>query len=194
MNRFDLYFSSTNRYLVQKRKNGGGDSIVPWKISSNHEDNYKTNVPINATLIGSTVTAVSTVYFILSRIFANDIIALIISCFGLIASAIQIPLVLVFTIKHKNTSKVNPVVPRTLQFHGNEEDYDVDDNNLVDLNVKNDEIPENNELFELVEVQASIENVDETPENSEGFELLEVQVSIENGDETVQLPGQVCHM
>ena len=169
----DLYFSSTSRYLVKKRKNGSGDSIVPWKISSNQEDNYKTNVPINATLIGATVTAVSTAFFILSRIFANDIIAIIIYCIGLIASTIQMPLVLVFTIKHhKNTSKVNPVVPRTLQFHGDEQDCDVDDNNEVDFDMENDETPGNSELFKLVEVQASIENV----------------------DETVQLPGQVCHM
>ena len=82
------------------------------------------------------------------------------------------PLVLVFTIKHHNTSKVNPVVPRTLQFHGDEEDCDIDDNNVVDFDIENDESPENSELFELVQVQASIENV----------------------DETVQLPGQVCHM
>ena len=83
------------------------------------------------------------------------------------------PLVLVFTIKHhKNTSKVNPVVPRTLQFHGDEQDCDVDDNNEVDFDMENDETPGNSELFKLVEVQASIENV----------------------DETVQLPGQVCHM
>ena len=172
MNRFDLYFSSTNRYLVQKRKNGGGDSIVPWKISSNHEDNYKTNVPINATLIGATVTAVSTAFFILSRIFINDFIALIIYCIVLIASTVQMPLVLVFTIKHHNTSKVNPVVPRTLQFHGDEENCDVDADKIVDFNIENEETPENSELFELVEVQASIENV----------------------DETVQLPGQVYHM
>ena len=81
----------------------------------------------------------------------------------------QMPLVLVFTIKHhKNTAKVNPVVPRTLQFHDNEEDCDVDDNNLVDF--ENDETPENGNCLELVEVQASIV------------------------DETVHLPEQVCHM
>ena len=173
MNRFDLYFSSTNRYLVQKRKNGGGDSIVPWKISSNHEDNYKTNVPINATLIGAIASAVSTAIFILSRIFTNDSTSLIVYCVGLIVSTFQMPLVLIFTIKHrKNTSKVHPVVPRTLQYHGDEEDCDVDDNNAVDLDVRNDEMPENVESFELVVVEASIENV----------------------EETVQLPGEVCHM
>ena len=64
------------------------------------------------------------------------------------------------------------MVPRTLQFHGDEENCDVDADKIVDFNIKNDETPENSELFELVEVQASIENV----------------------DETVQLPGQVCHM
>ena len=83
------------------------------------------------------------------------------------------PLVLVFTIKHrKNTSKVHPVVPRTLQYHGDEEDCVVDDNNAVDFDVGNDETPEIVESFELVFVKASIENV----------------------DETVQLPGEVCYM
>jgi hypothetical protein len=104
--------------------------------------------------------------FTLKSPITNDL-SLIIYCIGLIASTIQMPLVLVFTIKHhKNTSKVNPVVPRTLQFHCDEEDCDIDDNKILDFNIENDE------HFELVEVKASIENV----------------------DEIVQLPGQSCHM
>ena len=164
-----------NRYLVQKQKRGTaiGNLIVPWKISSNDEDNYKTNVPINATLIGAIASAVSTAIFIFSRIFTNDSISKIVYCIGLIVSTFQMPLVLIFTIKHrKNTSKVHPVVPRTLQYHGDEEDCVVDDNNAVDFDVGNDETPENVESFELVVVKASIENV----------------------EETVQLPGEVCHM
>ena len=162
-----------NRYLVQKQKRGTSELIVPWKISSNDEDNYKTNVPINATLIGAIVSAVSTTIFILSRIFINDSISSIVYCIGLIVSTFQMPLVLIFTIKHhKNTSKVHPLVPRTLQYHGDEEDCDVDDNNAVDFDVGNDETPDNVENFELVVVKASIENV----------------------EETVQLPGEVCHM
>ena len=54
------------------------------------------------------------------------------------------------------------MVPRTLQIHGNEEVCYIDDNNVVDFDIENDETPENSELFELVPVQASIENVDET--------------------------------
>ena len=162
-----------NRYLVQKQKRGTSELIVPWKISSNDEDNYKTNVPINATLIGAIVSAVSTTIFILSRIFINDSISSIVYCIGLIVSTFQMPLVLIFTIKHhKNTSKVHPLVPRTLQYHGDEEDCDVDDNNAVDLDVGNDETPDNVENVDLVVVKASIENV----------------------EETVQLPGEVCHM
>ena len=73
------------------------------------------------------------------------------------------PLVLVFTIKHrKNTSKVNPVVPRTIQYHGDEDNCDVDDNNAVDFDVGSDETPENGESFELVVVKASIEIIEET--------------------------------
>ena len=162
-----------NRYLVQKQKRDIGDLIVPWKISSNDEDNFKTKVPINATLISAIASAVSTAIFILSRIFTNNSISKIVYCIGLIVSTFQMPLVLVFTIKHrKNTSKVHPVVPRTLQYHGDEEVCDVDDNNAVDFDDGNDETPQNIESFELVVVNASIENV----------------------EETVQLPGEVCHM
>ena len=160
-----------NRYLVQKRKRCTGDLIVPWKISSNDKEDYKTNVPINATLIGTIASAVSTAIFILSRIFTHDSISLTIYCIGLIVSTFQLPLVLVFTIKHhQNTSKVHPVVPSTLQYHGDEEDCDLDDNNVIDF------------------------DIDKTSEKSENFEMVVFKASIENLDETIQLPGEVCHM
>lgn len=64
------------------------------------------------------------------------------------------------------------MVRRTLQFHGDVEDCDADENNLVYFNIETDKTPENSEVFELVEVKDLVENV----------------------DEPVQLPGQVCYM
>ena len=61
------------------------------------------------------------------------------------------PLVLAFTIKHhRKTSKINPVVPRTLQFHEDEDDCNNCDNIS---NEANDEMTENYEhpKFTVVE-------------------------------------------
>ena len=50
---------SLHKYLIKKQNNSNGSSLVPWNVSSNQESNWKTNVPINATLIGTIVTTLS---------------------------------------------------------------------------------------------------------------------------------------
>ena len=61
------------KYLIRKQKNGNGSSLVPWNVSSNHESNWKTNVPINATLIGTFVTTLSFVVGIwIANVFKDD--------------------------------------------------------------------------------------------------------------------------
>ena len=50
---------SLHKYLIKKQNNSNGSSLVPWNVSSNQESNWKTNVPINATLIGTVVTTLS---------------------------------------------------------------------------------------------------------------------------------------
>ena len=62
-----------HKYLIQKQKNSNGSSLIPWNVSSNQESNWKTNVPINATLIGTIVTTFSFVVGIwIANIFKND--------------------------------------------------------------------------------------------------------------------------
>ena len=103
------------------------------------------------------------------------------------------------TIKHhKKTAKINPVVPRTLQFHEDE---------------ANDELTENDEHPKVtrVEVYDHVESTDHADENSDypdengdaddNFECLELAVVNEQiiklteiGEASKKLPGEVCHM
>ena len=64
---------SLHKYLLKKQKNGNGSSLVPWNVSSKQESNWKSNVPINATMLGTIVTALSLVVGIwIANIFKND--------------------------------------------------------------------------------------------------------------------------
>ena len=112
--------------MIKKRNMGLGDTITPWRVSSNQEGNYKTNVPVNATLIGTAATALSSIFMIFRSLYGeSDTIMDIMITVWFVASVIQIPLVLAFTMKHqKKKSKINPVVPKTLQFHEDEHDFD----------------------------------------------------------------------
>ena len=169
-------------------------------MSSNQEGNYKTNVPINATLIGAASTTVSTVFIIFRSLFSeSDNIAKTIYIGCLVGSVLQIPLVLAFTIKHhKKTSKINPVVPRTLQFHEDEHDCDAISNNENDETTEND----GHQIVTRVEVYDYVETIDNAHENSvksdENCEYLEFSVSnvklTEIGEASSQLPGEVFRM
>ena len=143
MNLF-IFFCFINRFLIKKRKSGQGDAVIPWRVTSNRDDNYKTNVPINATLIGSVATIVVTLGVIFRSLFSES--TTIVVLFSLVAGMFQIPLVLAFTIKHHNkTSNINSVVPKTLQFHDNEEfnsDNDVINfNEVITFNEVDNEVP-----------------------------------------------------
>ena len=196
--------------MIHKRSNGHGDTITPWRVSSNQDNNYKTNVPINATLIG----AVATIFlyiFLIYRFIRSDTFYKVIFVVWFVASIFQMPLVLAFTIKHhKKTSKINPVVPRTLQFHEDEDDCNNCDNIS---NEANDELTENDEHPKVthVEVYDHVESTNNANENSgypdengdaddncECIELAVVNEQIklnEIGEAFSQLlPGEVCHM
>jgi hypothetical protein len=203
-----LFF--VNRYLLKKQHTGHGDTITPWRVSSNQEDNYKTNVPINATLIGAAATAAATagatIVVILRSLFGGSIYILRFIYIGwLVNSVIQIPLVLAFTIKHhKKASRINPVVPRTLQFHEDEQDCDNISNEVKDSIAENDGQP----IVTHVEVYdhgGSIDKADEdsakadkncvTYDNCEIKELSDSNVKLtEIGEASGQLPSQVCLM
>ena len=180
--------------MVQKRQTGHGDTIIPWRVSSNEEGNYKTNVPINATLIGAATTTFGTIGTILRSLFnESTTIFRVISICGLVTSVIQVPLVLACTIKHhKKTSKINPVVPKTLQFHEDEHDCDNISNGATDKTAENDGhlIVTHDEVFEHVE------NVDKADQNSVGENTVSRVVSNEHIKltEIGQLPCEVGHM
>ena len=64
---------SLHKYLTKKQKDGNGSRLVPWNVSSNQESNRKTNIPINATMIGTIVTALSLVVVIwIANVFKDD--------------------------------------------------------------------------------------------------------------------------
>ena len=137
--------------MIQKRNTGHGDTITPWRVSSNQESNYMTNVPINGTLIGAAATTVGTIFIIFRSLFnESDTITRVTYIGRLVPSMIQVPLVLAFTIKHhKKTSQINPVVPKMLQFHEDEHDC--------------------NKVYDYVE------SVDNANENTEGPRIKRLQ-------------------
>ena len=200
-----------HRYLIHKRNSGHGDTITPWRMSSNQDNNYKTNVPINATLIGAVAVVALPSLFLFYRFIESDNFFMVIFVLWFVVKAFQIPVVLAFTIKHhKKTSKINPVVPRALQFHENVVDLD----NCDDIsNEANNEIMENDEdpKVTLVEVYDYVDSTDNNDVNSNYpdenndaddncelcLELAVVNGQIkltEVGEASSQLPGEVCHM
>ena len=117
----------------------------------------------------------------------------------LVTSVLQIPLVLAFIIKHnKKTSKINPVVPRTLQFHEDEHDCDAISNNENDETTEND----GHQIVTRVEVYDYVETIDnahessvKSDENSEYLEFSSSNVKLtEIGEASSQLPGEVFRM
>ena len=185
--------------MNKKRNSGQSDTITPWRISSNQDNNYKTYVPINATLIGSVATIVVTLGVIFRSLFSES--TTILAMITLVAGMLQIPLVLAFTIKHQNkTSKINPVVPKTLQFHDGSSDNDI-------INCRNEgnyEATENGRhpVTTVVELYDNTENIDKADENEDdSWEYLELATSskqIHSTDISLcrernnSLPGEVC--
>ena len=164
--------------MKKKRNSGRSDyTITPWRVSSNQDDNYKTNVPINATLIGSAATIVVTFGVIFRSLFSES--TTILAIFSLVAGMFQIPLVLAFTIKHQNnTAKINPVVPKMFQFHDNI--YESDNNSISCINEGNYEATENGRhpVTTVVEVYDNAENIDKDNENGDdSCEYLELATS-----------------
>ena len=180
--------------MKKKRNSGRSDyTITPWRVSSNQDDNYKTNVPINATLIGSAATIVVTLGVIFRSLFSES--TTILAIFTLVAGMFQIPMVLTFTIKHQNkTSKINPVVPKTLQFHDS-------DNDIINCNNEgNYEATENGRhpVTTVVEVYDNAENINKANENGDdSCELATSPKQIHSTDISLSrqrhnsLPGKV---
>ena len=79
-------------------------------------------------MIGTIGTALSLAFGIwMVNVFKNDDVIGVTYCILVAISTFQMPIVLAFTIKHhRKTSRVDPVVPQTLQFH--EEDEETHEN------------------------------------------------------------------
>ena len=167
--------------MVHKRRIAGW-LIVPWKVSSIQESNYDSNVPINATLRSTIAIVVSTICYIWQILFEDSRVP---SMIVVTVSMIQIPIVLAFTIKfHKKNSNINPIVPRTLQFHDDEVD--------IDGNIKNRQINvEERGNKTLVE---NFVNPKENEDSKNKIVIAAVNDKIPNVHESRNLPGQVCHM
>ena len=126
----------------------------------------------------------------------------------LVTSVLQIPLVLAFIIKHnKKTSKINPVVPRTLQFHEDEHDCDAISNDGNDETTENDghqivtcvEVPRTLQFHEDEHDCDAISNdgIDETSENDGHQIVTRVEVyhyveSIDKVDENSVKSDENC--
>jgi hypothetical protein len=113
-----------------KRNRGVIVKLVAWTVppsnqTCDQDDNYKTNVPINATMIGtlSTVITFGCGISALKYFDDSDLNGGPYSCL-ITLSTIHLPLILSLTIKHhkKQTTKVAPTLPRTLQFHEENEE------------------------------------------------------------------------
>ena len=187
--------------MRQKRNNSSGDQIVQWRVSTNQENSYQSKVPINATLISATFAAIAIISLIF-WIMYQDIYAVFLNATMITINALQLPLAIAFTTKHqKKTSKINPIVPRTLQFHG-------DDVNFEDQDNENETADQEN-----LAMEAFIENLqnprspqfDEDPDHlfksddtldisAYSPDILCSNATVENVDEISQLPGQVCYM
>ena len=113
--------------MIKKRNNGGGDQLVPWRVSSNQNENYKTNVPINATIISTLAVGGAVLVSVLIPKFLQYVALMDVTyCIVILISTFQMPLVVAFTVKHrKKASKVNPNLPKTLQFHEEDEKSEV---------------------------------------------------------------------
>ena len=100
-----------------------------------------------------------------------------------IASTFQMPIILAFTVKH-NKNKVNPVVPRQLQFHEeNDESFNKDENTFVTPFTGKLHFHEDSEGLDTSEDHSKNENAHDDLKNS-----------LKNVEETRSLPGQVCHI
>ena len=100
-----------------------------------------------------------------------------------IVSTFQMPIVLAFTVKH-NKNKVNPVVPRQLQFHEeNNECFNNDENTLVTPFTGKLHFHEDSEDFNTSDDHSK----NKTSKN-------DLNNSMANVEETSYLPGQICHI
>ena len=110
----------------------------------------------------------------MSKKYINEIQSNYFYSIVVIVSTFQMPIVLTFTIKH-HKNKINPVVPRKLQFHEENEE-----------NLEIGEIPFHEKLHFHEEEEGSFSN-DEHSKN-------ENAISVENVEETSHLSGQICHI
>ena len=100
-----------------------------------------------------------------------------------IVSTFQMPIVLAFTVKH-HKNKVNPEVPRQLQFHEeNKESFNNGEITFVTPFTGKLHFHEDSDNFNTSEDHSKNENAQGDLKNS-----------MEYVEETSNLPGQICHI
>ena len=101
--------------FVKKRNSIEPIQLVPWKSVALNDKKKDLEIPIKATIISS-------VYLILFFIFSISYLILDNFWYFFVSVSlyyvVPLPLLLVFTIKQKQTGKKNIQPPQKLQFHG----------------------------------------------------------------------------
>ena len=111
------------KYLRSSSHQGGEIQLVPWKSSTDHQDQEfnKDTVPMRATLITFLTTFLFTgaVIMVLTTVGSADLVVTLMLAYG----CVQVPLIIGLTVK-LNSKKVGPAQPeQKLHFHeGDDED------------------------------------------------------------------------
>ena len=105
--------------FVKNRNKTEPLELVPWKSTNNsNQENEDFQVPLKATTLTVVFLILFCVFFIV--IFINDELWLSLTTMVIVIGILPLPLLLIFTVKQKDTTKSKCVQPpKTLQFHEN---------------------------------------------------------------------------
>ena len=110
-----IFFDTKMFLFVKKRNSIEPIQLVPWKSVALNDKKKDLEIPIKATIISS-------IYLILFFIFSVSYLILDNFWYFFVSVSlyyvVPLPLLLVFTIKQKQTGKKNIQPPQKLQFHG----------------------------------------------------------------------------
>ena len=105
--------------FVKNRNKTESLELVPWKSTNNlNQENEDFQVPLKATTITVVFLLLFCVLFIV--IFISDELWLSLTTIVTVIGILPLPLLLIFTVKKKDTTESKSVQPpKTLQFHEN---------------------------------------------------------------------------
>jgi hypothetical protein len=105
--------------FVKNRNKTQPLELIPWKSTNNlNQENEDFQVPLKATTITVVFLLLFCVLFIV--IFISDELWLSLTTIVTVIGILPLPLLLIFTVKKKDTTESNSIQPpKTLQFHEN---------------------------------------------------------------------------